>query len=69
MQTTSFTAPGIECAGCANSIKNAIGKLSGVESVSVDVAAKNIQVSHKPEMDRQALVNALDKAGFPISER
>ncbi len=66
MQTTTFTAPDIECAGCANSIKKALSKLSGVESVDVDIEAKTVRVAHSSEATKEILAKTLDKAGFPL---
>ena len=67
MQTTTFVAPDIECDGCANSIKNALGKIPGVESVAVDVPTKAIYVTHAQEVSEATLVQKLDRAGFPVT--
>ena len=37
---TTFTAPGISCQGCANTIEKALGNIPDVSGVSVDVAKK-----------------------------
>ena len=66
--TTTVTAPDIECDGCANAIKNAVGRLEGVESVKVDVEAKRVTVEHGQQLGRGDIEAALDKAGFPVSD-
>lgn len=61
---TTFTVPDIVCGGCAGSIKNALGKVSGIEQVEVDVAAKVVTVEHDNEVSREKLTEVLDDAGF-----
>jgi copper chaperone len=68
MTQTELTVPDITCGGCANSIKNALGRLDGVTDVQVDVPAKTVTVEHDEELaSRQSVIGALDKAGFPAS--
>ena len=67
MQTTTVTAPDIECDGCANAIKKTLGTVAGVSQVTVDVAAKTITVAHDEKATRAVIAAALDKAGFPVS--
>ena len=62
---TKVTAPDIVCGGCANAIKNALGKIDGVSTVDVDVATKEVSVGHSSEVSTEQIVAALDKAGFP----
>ena len=65
MQTT-FIAPDIECAGCAASIEKTLGRLPGVEAVSVDVPAKQITVRFaEAQTSRASLADALTEVGFP----
>ncbi|MBC7526818.1 MAG: heavy-metal-associated domain-containing protein [Chthonomonadaceae bacterium] len=67
MQITKFHTPDIECDGCANSIKKALGKVLGVETVEVDVPTKTVSVFHEVETTEAMLAQILDKAGFPVS--
>ena len=67
METTNFTAPDIECDGCANAIKRALGKIAGVSEVSVNVEAKSVAVSHDMTVSNETLVQSLNKAGFPVN--
>jgi copper chaperone len=64
---TVLTAPDISCGGCANAIRNALGALEGVSRVEVDVETKAVAVGHDPKVSREALVAALERAGFPAS--
>jgi copper chaperone CopZ len=66
--TTTLTAPDIECDGCANAIKKALGTVPGVAQVEVDIDTKTVSVKHDPQTaPREALAARLDKAGFPVA--
>ena len=65
---TSFATPGISCEGCARTIKDALGAIPGVTSVGVDVAGKNVTVSHDGNIQRPDLASALVAAGYPPAE-
>jgi copper chaperone CopZ len=59
-----FSVPEIVCEGCANSIRKAVGAVPGVVSVDVDVARKTVAVTHDSSASREAIVGALERAGF-----
>ncbi len=63
-KTTTVNAPDIVCGGCANSIKKALGNLSGVAQVDVDVATKTVKVEHSEAASRDEIIAALDRAGY-----
>lgn len=65
--TTKVTAPDIVCGGCANAIKNALGRVEGVNEVEVNVETKEVRVEHKESVTRDRIVDALDEAGFPTN--
>ena len=61
---TKLSVPSIVCGGCANGIKNALGKVAGIEKVEVDVATKIGTVEHNENVSREKLADVLDDAGF-----
>ncbi len=63
---STFHAPDIECEGCANSIKQAVGRLGGINGVDVNVDQKTVTVVHDDATDRASIEAALDRAGFPV---
>jgi copper chaperone len=65
MAATTLTAPDIVCGGCANAIKKAVGALSGVSEVAVDIESKTVTVTHDEKASQGAIAGALDRAGFP----
>jgi copper chaperone len=66
-RATTFSAPDISCGGCANAIQRAVGTISGVADVAVDVTAKTVTVRHDAAVGETDLLNTLDRAGFPAS--
>ena len=66
-QTTTLNAPEIVCGGCSGSIKKALGNVSGVADVDVDVATKNVTVKHNQNVSREDIVDALDRAGYSVA--
>ncbi|WP_395091729.1 heavy-metal-associated domain-containing protein [Armatimonas sp.] len=66
MQQTIFSAPDIECGGCARAIQKALGKVEGISDVQVDIAAKTVAVAHNLVLvSVEAIATRLEHAGFP----
>ncbi|HMT52913.1 MAG: heavy-metal-associated domain-containing protein [Saprospiraceae bacterium] len=55
----------IKCHGCANTIKNGLLKIKGVEQVQVNVEKGTIDVEGKDEIDRDEIVSRLHSMGYP----
>ena len=66
-KTTTVTAPEIVCGGCASSIKKALGNVSGVSEVDVDVPSKKVTVKHGESVSREIITDALDRAGYSVA--
>ncbi len=64
MKTTTMTAGGITCGGCANAVKKAFGAVPGVTGVEVAVAEKRVTVTHDDRVTTAAVADALKRAGF-----
>ena len=54
----------IKCHGCANSIKNGLLKVKGVEDVDVRIDQGIIDVNGK-DIDRNEIVSRLHSMGYP----
>jgi copper chaperone len=67
MPTTTVTADGITCGGCASSVKKALLALPGVFDVGVEVPEKRVTVTHDEHVTRITVVGALEKAGFQVA--
>lgn len=64
MKTTTMTANGITCGGCANAVKKAVSAVPGVTSVEVEVSTKKVTVTHRDDVARTTVEDAVRKAGF-----
>lgn len=64
METTTITADGIVCGGCANAVKRALSAVPGVQGVEVAVPEKRVTVTHDGRVDRSVIEGTLKKAGF-----
>ncbi len=64
--THTFTVPGMTCGHCEASIKHEVGSVGGVSAVDVDLQTKLVTVSGAA-LDRDAIVAAIDEAGFDVS--
>jgi copper chaperone len=57
-------ADNIKCDGCASAIQDALGRLAGVQAVSVDIESGRVRVTADDGL-RGMLVEALKASGYP----
>jgi len=62
MNSHQFIVPDMSCANCVAHITQAIHELEAAAKVSIDLASKRVEV--QSESDAQAIVAALDEAGY-----
>ncbi|MDF3200179.1 heavy metal translocating P-type ATPase [Pseudomonas sp. 1912-s] len=64
--STTFDLPisGMTCASCAGRVERALGKVPGVQSVSVNLANERAHIEVLGQMDPGVLIAAVDKAGY-----
>ena len=60
---TQFEVENIKCGGCMNSIKTALLKLEGVETVSIDQETDTVTVQGNAV--REVIVSKLNDLGYP----
>ncbi len=59
-------APDVSCQHCAMTIKRALGRMRGVQSVEVDVPSKKVIVDYDSAVtDATAIEAALSEEGYP----
>lgn len=64
----TYQVPAIKCDGCASSIREALGRVPGVEAVEVSVERKTVAVRFDPARVEEARIRAaLTGAGFPAA--
>ncbi len=68
-QNVTIPIGGMSCAACAKRVEKAVGKLEGIESVSVNYATEKASVSYFPQQVRlSAIREAIEKAGYQALE-
>ncbi len=65
MSTVTYSVPDISCEHCKQSIESEVSQVQGVASVVVDVQAKTVTVTG--ELDEQAIIGAIDEAGYEVA--
>jgi copper chaperone CopZ len=67
MDELTFTVPGMSCGHCAAAIRSEVGAVVGVARVDVDLHTKLVTVAGG-DVDRAAVVAAIDEAGYEVVE-
>ena len=65
-QTITLSVPGMTCGHCEAAVKQEVGALADVTDVTVDLDSKNVVVTGT-QLDRNAIVAAIDEAGFDVA--
>lgn len=55
---------GMTCASCVARVEKSLRTVPGVTSASVNLASEQATIEHQPGVDTQALINAVQKAGY-----
>lgn len=64
--TISLPIEGMNCASCVGRVEAALAKVEGVGSVSVNLATERADIQPSGPIDRQTLVQAVEKAGYEV---
>ncbi|WP_413703637.1 heavy metal translocating P-type ATPase [Pseudomonas sp. Pseusp16] len=66
-QNLELSIDGMTCASCVGRVERALGKVTGVKSVSVNLANERAHLELLGQVDPQALIAAVTKAGYTAS--
>jgi copper chaperone CopZ len=66
MKKIKLTIEGMHCAACAGNVEQEIGKISGVESVSVSVMTNKGIVECEDSVSEQDLKDAISRVGYKV---
>jgi copper ion binding protein len=67
-ETLTVTAPDISCEHCQRAIEGAVGRLSGVQRVHVEIPTKTVQVSYDSgQITRDVIEATLEEEGYPVA--
>lgn len=64
-ESLSLSVPDMTCGHCEAAVKQEVGAVPGVTGVTVDLESKDVVVTGAG-LDREALVAAIDEAGFDV---
>lgn len=64
--TISLPVEGMTCASCVGRVEKALSQVDGVDTVSVNLATERANIHLKAPVDRQLLVQAVQKTGFDV---
>lgn len=63
METKTYTVPGMHCGHCEAAVKRELERVTGVQTVEVDLETKLVTVAGD-RLDDASLVAAIDDAGY-----
>ncbi|MFJ4345732.1 heavy metal translocating P-type ATPase [Pseudomonas sp. NPDC089401] len=66
-RTVELQIGGMTCASCVGRVERALGKLPGVEQVSVNLASERAHLEVLQALDDGLLITAVEKAGYSAS--
>jgi len=64
--TINLPVEGMSCASCVGRVEAQLKKVAGVETVSVNLATEHAEVRAVENIDRAALVKAIETAGYSV---
>ena len=63
----TLSIEGMTCASCVGRVEKALKKIDGVESANVNLATEKAVVSSTQALNRKALIEAINRAGFDVA--
>jgi copper chaperone CopZ len=66
MAELKLQVEGMDCGGCEESIKKAVSRIEGVESVSASHSTGEVQVVFAGESDEAEVRTAIEDAGYQV---
>jgi copper chaperone len=70
MTTTTYAVTGMTCGHCTAAVTEEIGKLIGVQEVTIDLVAGGtsaVHVTSASALDETAVREAVDEAGYELA--
>jgi copper chaperone len=64
MAEVQYTVTGMSCGHCEASVRGEVSKLAGVEDVQVSAAAGTLRIVSSAELSDDAVIAAVDEAGY-----
>ena len=67
MTETTYSVTGMTCDHCVRAVQSEVGRVPGVASVEVDLAAGKVMVQSEAPVDPMAVRAAVEEAGFELT--
>ena len=64
MTTTQFQVTGMTCGHCEMSVREEVSKVTGVDDIQVSAASGSLVVTSATAVDQDAVIAAVDEAGY-----
>ena len=61
-----FTVPEISCGHCKDTIESTLNNVDSIESVSVDIEKKSVEVLSSSDLDMMNVSKLLDEQGYTV---
>lgn len=62
-----FTVPDMSCSHCEKTIKNAVGRLNGVDSVLIDMNSKKVSVEYdETKVSTETIKETIEDQGYEV---
>ncbi|MEO6988581.1 MAG: copper ion binding protein [Aquihabitans sp.] len=62
----TYSVSGMSCQHCVDAVTAEVGRLDGVEQVTVDLAAATVEVVSVAPLAQEKVREAVDEAGFDL---
>lgn len=66
--STTVTVTGMTCGGCANRVREAVGRIPEVTGVTVDVSTGAVTVDSAAPVERDSIAAAVGAAGYGLTD-
>ena len=64
MSTITYSVKGMTCSHCVGSVTKEVEKVAGIDQIEVDVANGRLTVTSSAAVDDEAVVEAVEEAGY-----
>ena len=61
-----FTVPEISCGHCKDTIESTLNNVESIESVSVDIEKKSVEIISSSDLDMMNVSQLLDNQGYTV---
>ncbi|MFD0853623.1 heavy-metal-associated domain-containing protein [Actinomadura adrarensis] len=66
MSTATYDVTGMTCQHCVNSVKEEVGRITGVSAVDVDLESGRVTVTSESPLDDAQVRDAVEEAGYEL---